>query len=356
MNADNSLNTDGIILLAKTPGLTSFTSLNSIKKALGTTKVGHTGTLDSFAQGLLVVCTGRLTRLAGNIIEFDKEYKAVLKFGEETDTLEYTGKVMKKTDLPTVQALEEAVKKFSGTFMQKPPVFSAIHVDGKRASDLMRSGQEAELPSRQVTVYKSAIKEVKTNEQGLVEYALIDFEVSKGTYIRSLARDIAAECNSSACLAGLYRTRVGHFTVENSAGFDRIQKFTIENAVAEMERQLVFEKEKTKEKEERRDNKERKPYTPDAAELKLQEEIRQKKQDVTEDCAQLCGFEIIHLKDSLGKADFENGRPLRSKLFDKDLHSLPVNSITAVFSCENSFSGLIDKDENGRIHYRFVIN
>ena len=120
-------------------------------------------------------------------IEFDKEYKAVLKFGEETDTLEYTGKVIKKTDLPTVQALEEAVKKFSGTFMQKPPVFSAIHVDGKRASDLMRSGQEAELPSRQVTVYKSAIKEVKTNEQGLVEYALIDFEVSKGTYIRSLA-------------------------------------------------------------------------------------------------------------------------------------------------------------------------
>ena len=78
MNADNSLNTDGIILLAKTPGLTSFTSLNSIKKALGTTKVGHTGTLDSFAQGLLVVCTGRLTRLAGKIIEFDKEYKAVL--------------------------------------------------------------------------------------------------------------------------------------------------------------------------------------------------------------------------------------------------------------------------------------
>ena len=82
----NSQNSDGIVLLAKQPGLTSFSSLNSVKKALNTKKVGHTGTLDSFAQGLLIVCTGRLTRLAGRITEFNKTYQAVIKFGEETDT------------------------------------------------------------------------------------------------------------------------------------------------------------------------------------------------------------------------------------------------------------------------------
>ena len=96
----NSQNSDGIILLAKQPGLTSFSSLNSVKKALNTKKVGHTGTLDSFAQGLLIVCTGRLTRLAGRITEFNKTYQAVIKFGEETDTYEYTGKITKKTVLP----------------------------------------------------------------------------------------------------------------------------------------------------------------------------------------------------------------------------------------------------------------
>ena len=89
---------DGIVLLAKRPGPTSFASLNSVKKSLNTTKVGHTGTLDSFAQGLLVVCTGRLTKLAGNITAFDKSYQAVIHFGKETDTLEYTGNVIKEVN------------------------------------------------------------------------------------------------------------------------------------------------------------------------------------------------------------------------------------------------------------------
>ena len=97
---------DGIVLLAKQPNQTSFYSLNSVKKALGTSKVGHTGTLDSFAQGLLVVCVGKMTKLAGNITEFDKSYEAVIKFGEETDTLEYTGKVIKKLVFPKLMCLK----------------------------------------------------------------------------------------------------------------------------------------------------------------------------------------------------------------------------------------------------------
>ena len=157
------MNCDKIVLLAKKTGLTSFTSLNCVKKAFKTTKVGHTGTLDSFAQGLLVVCCGRLTRLAGNITEFDKSYKAIIKFGQETDTLECTGQIIKNAPLPTLQSLENALKKFNGNIMQTPPAFSAIHVDGKRASDLAREGKTAQLKPRPVTIFDAKIIETKLN-------------------------------------------------------------------------------------------------------------------------------------------------------------------------------------------------
>ena len=209
---------DGIVLLAKKPGLTSFASLHSVKKALGTTKVGHTGTLDSFAQGLLVVCTGRLTKLAGNITEFDKSYSAVIKFGEETDTLEYTGQVIRTAPLPSLEALTNALQKFTGNILQAPPSFSALHVNGKRASDLAREGKTVELPPRPITVFQANIIETKLSSEGFVEYCKIDFTVSKGTYIRCLARDIAKEAGSAGHLIGLYRTRVGNFDIKDAAG------------------------------------------------------------------------------------------------------------------------------------------
>ena len=105
--------------------MTSFASLYDVKKALGTSKVGHTGTLDSFASGLLVVCAGRLTRLAARITEFGKTYTAAVRFGEETDTLEYTGKTIRAAPLPSAAALESAVLRFTGDIMQSPPAFSA---------------------------------------------------------------------------------------------------------------------------------------------------------------------------------------------------------------------------------------
>ena len=166
---DNSK--DGIVLLAKQPGPTSFSCLFDVKHALNTTKAGHTGTLDSFAQGLLVVCTGRLTRLAGNIIELDKSYEAIIKFGEETDTLEPLGNVILQKKLPSLENLKSAVQKYTCTYNQKPPVFSSIHIDGKRASDLVRQGSEIEMKSRAVTVYSAEIIDVKLNSDNLVEYA-----------------------------------------------------------------------------------------------------------------------------------------------------------------------------------------
>lgn len=144
----------GVMLYAKTPGITSFSSLWSIKHALKTEKVGHTGTLDSFAEGLLVVLSGNLTHLVPHITSFTKTYQAVVCFGKETDTLDPTGDVVKTGAAVSKEQIEVALKKFTGAVLQVPPVYSALHVDGKRASDLVRGGNEIHLESRQVFVYK----------------------------------------------------------------------------------------------------------------------------------------------------------------------------------------------------------
>jgi len=340
------MNTDGIILYAKQPGPTSFKALNTIKKALNTTKVGHTGTLDSFAQGLLVVCTGRLTKLAGNITEFNKSYKAVLKFGEETDTLEYTGTVIKTAPLPSIEDFEKSVQKFSGNIMQKPPAFSAIHIDGKRASDVARKGKDIEIPARPVTVFSSKIEEIKTNEHNKVVYALIDFSVSKGTYIRSLARDIGEACGSAAHLVGLYRTKVGNFSITDASGYDLLKPFTIENSIKTQLEQLQYKK----------DHPEPVKFVVTKEELKLQENIRNNIYSITKETAEQCGFDIITLISNEAYEEFKNGKPLRSNNFDQNLYDLKNNSIIAVFTKENVFTGLIEKDSESKIRYRFVIN
>ena len=279
---------DGIVLLAKKPGLTSFSSLHSIKKALGTTKVGHTGTLDSFAQGLLVVCTGRLTRLAGNITEFDKSYEAVIKFGEETDTLEYTGNVIQTAPLPTLDTLKSAITKYTGKILQAPPAFSAVHVNGKRASDLAREGKDVEIPPRPVTVFKADLTETKQNAEGLIEYCKIDFTVSKGTYIRCLARDIAKEAGSAGHLVGLYRTRVGNFDIKDSAGFTELSDFNISSSIEASKQTIDLQK----------------PHPDDSA---LQEEIRNKLCGFDRETAALCGFDSITLKDEEAEKDYKKG-------------------------------------------------
>ena len=341
---------DGIVLLAKQPGLTSFSSLFNVKKALKTTKVGHTGTLDSFAQGLLVVCTGRLTRLAGNITEFDKEYKAVISFGSETDTLEYTGNIIKETALPTEQALIFAVESFTGPQQQVPPQFSALHVNGKRASDIARKGGEISLPPRPIVVYKAEITELEKNAQGLVESCMITFRVSKGTYIRSLARDIADKCGSSGHLIGLYRTRVGNFCIENAAGFSLLSDFTISAC-----KQAVGSWKKADEKTHENDDKtsgEKKLYN-EQNQL-IQKEIPEKIKAFDEETARLCGFYPLHLADELGEAAFRNGKPILKSWFIEHIDDIEED-LFAVFSNNNNFCGLIEKKDKKHFSYRFVL-
>lgn len=328
-------NMDGIVLLAKKRGLTSFASLSNIKKALKTTKVGHTGTLDSFAQGLLVVCCGRLTRLAGNITEFDKTYSAVIKFGAETDTLEYTGNIIKQAPLPDKNDLLKALEHFTGPQMQKPPLFSAIHVDGQRAGDLARKGQISDIPERKIIVYSADLEDVKLNSQGKILACLVKFTVSKGTYIRSLARDIGNYCNSAAYLIGLYRSRIGYFKVEDAAAFSELDDFTID-ACLNHENDFQIED---------------KVYYGD----NIQEEILAKIQSFNRGLAINCGFVIINLINKDALAEFSNGKPLKNRLFIEDLYKIPNNSIVAVFF-EDTFCGLLEKDEKGKIKYKFVKN
>lgn len=331
-------NQDSIVLLAKKSGPTSFSSLRDIKKALNTTKVGHTGTLDSFAQGLLVVCTGRLTKLAGNITEFNKVYDAVIKFGEETDTLEPTGNIIKTTDLPDLSVLQAILPQFKGNILQRPPQYSAIHINGQRASDLMRQGFDAKIPEREVTVFDLNLKEYKLNAQNKVLYALIEFSVSKGTYIRSLARDIGENCSSSAHLIGLYRKSVGNFKVEDAAGFSTLPKFTIQNAISQIN-----------------DAKNAEKFKNNVPDLDLHREIVEKMQPFTEETSLLCGFKNIHLLSAQNYEDFKNGKNIHNKAFAEDLFSLEKSAIYAVFF-ENIFCGLLEKNAEGRISYKFVIN
>lgn len=332
---------DKIVLLAKQPGVTSFTSLYNVKRAFNTTKVGHTGTLDNFAQGLLVVCTGRLTRLAGNITEFDKSYKAVIKFGSETDTLDYEGNIIRNAELPDEKTVREVINSFIGEQKQTPPAFSAIHIEGKRASELVRKGLEVELPSRQITVYDAKILEIKKDENDKVIACLVDFSVSKGTYIRCLARDIGNACSSAAHLIGLYRTRIGDFNVENAAGFNLLPKFDIENAIAISEK---FKLEGHKKADREND-------------LKFQKEILETSCDLDEQAALLCGFKILHLKDEQSEQDFRFGRPLHKTFFAEQIYMESEQDLFAVFSQTANFCGLVNCKnlEKQYVGYKMVI-
>ena len=202
--------TEGIILLDKPPGLTSFQSLGFLKRCLGTGRVGHAGTLDKFAEGLLIVMVGRMTRLCPVATAFDKEYLAAFRFGLGTDTLDPEGTVTCAGPIPSRADLEAVLPEFRGALSQVPPAYSAIHVDGRRASEAARKGESVQLQPRAVSIDSLEILEYSPPE--------VSFRIScsKGTYVRSLARDIAARLETCAHVSRLRRVRIGGFSVENA--------------------------------------------------------------------------------------------------------------------------------------------
>ncbi len=197
-----------LLLLDKPPGVTSFKALGEVKRLFS--KVGHTGTLDKFAEGLLVVLTGPFTKLNPLITPLDKTYLATIKFGEETDTLDPEGEVIAQAEIPELKEIERGVNQFKGTLMQTPPLYSALHVDGERAHRLVRDGVEFDLPPREVEIYSSTIVQWEK------PYLTLKVHCSKGTYIRSLARDIALEVESRAHLTKLVRLGVGPYHLDEA--------------------------------------------------------------------------------------------------------------------------------------------
>jgi tRNA pseudouridine55 synthase len=206
--------TDGIILLDKPAGRTSFQSLGELKRRLGTGRVGHTGTLDKFAQGLLVVLAGRMTRLCAFATALDKEYTAEVTFGRTTDTLDPEGAVTTEGPVPGLEELRTVLPGFLGESLQVPPAFSALHVNGRRAYEAARAGEMLVLAPRPVTI--SALQLVSWSPPA----AVLRVACSKGTYVRSLARDIAEQLGTVAYLTGLRRTRVGGFRIEDAVSPD----------------------------------------------------------------------------------------------------------------------------------------
>ena len=202
--------TEGIILLAKPAGQTSFQSLGEVKRRLGTGRVGHAGTLDKFAEGLLVVLAGRMTRLSAFAASLDKEYVAVVFFGRTTDTLDPEGCVTATGTVPSRAEIEGALSHFKGTILQTPPAYSAVHVDGTRAYKSARAGEPVVIPPRLVTIDKLDLIDFTSPE------ATFRVCCSKGTYIRSLARDIAQSLGTCAFVSGLRRVRIGGFLLDQA--------------------------------------------------------------------------------------------------------------------------------------------
>jgi len=200
----------GLLLIHKPAGITSFSVLGTYKKYFGTTRIGHTGTLDRFASGLMVVLVGSAARLASYITLADKEYRAEFCFGTTTDTLDPEGRPAGSGSIPDKERVLEAMKDFVGTIEQKPPEFSAVHLQGKRAYQRALAGEIIDMPSRQVCIKEFTLESWQQNK------GIFRVSCSKGTYIRSLARDLALSCGTVAHVTALHRLRVGSFKVEDA--------------------------------------------------------------------------------------------------------------------------------------------
>ena len=201
--------------LDKKPGLTSHQLISQVKNRIGM-KIGHTGTLDKFASGLLLTLLGRYTTLASYFSNMDKEYEAQFHLGEETATLDPEGEVVRKGPVPDRASLEKAMRGFHGEIEQVPPSYSAVHVDGVRAYKRVRRGEEPALAARKVRIYDIELLDYRP------PYACLRVKCSKGTYIRSIARDLGKQLGSCAYVISLRRTAQGGFRVEEAADPDQI--------------------------------------------------------------------------------------------------------------------------------------
>jgi tRNA pseudouridine55 synthase len=217
--ADYDFEAGEVLLLDKPLTWTSFDVVRKVKGALRIKKIGHAGTLDPLATGLLILCTGKKTKEIDQIQAQEKEYAGTFRLGETTPSfdLETAVDMARPFAHLTDEQIRAATGQFTGLIQQTPPIFSAVKVDGKRAYELARNGQEAEIKPKSV--------EIKTFEITRIELPEIDFRVvcSKGTYIRSIARDLGVALGCGAHLTRLVRTRIGEHRVEDAFSLEAIE-------------------------------------------------------------------------------------------------------------------------------------
>lgn len=198
---------NGVLVVDKPKGITSFDVVRDVRRALKVKKVGHTGTLDPMATGVLPICLGDGTKIAQFITEATKAYDATVKLGSTTDTLDAEGKVLETRPVPALnrELIEGALQKFRGTFAQTPPMYSAVKIGGKRLYELARAGEEVERAARQVTVLELTLRDFSADEIQLSVHC------TKGFFVRTLAAEIGEALGCGAHLCALRRTHSGPF-------------------------------------------------------------------------------------------------------------------------------------------------
>lgn len=209
---------NGIINVYKEKGYTSHDVVAVLRKIAGQKKIGHTGTLDPDATGVLPVCLGRATKLCDLLTDRDKTYEAVLLLGKTTDTQDISGAILKEqpTDHLNEAEVTKVIESFKGTYDQIPPMYSALKVNGKKLYELAREGKTVERKSRKVTIYQIHIKEIQ------LPRVRMEVTCSKGTYIRTLCHDIGNLLGTGGCMEELTRTKVGRFELKDSLKLEEI--------------------------------------------------------------------------------------------------------------------------------------
>lgn len=233
----------GWIILDKPLGLGSTQAVGAVKRVcreagLGKVKVGHGGTLDPLATGVLPIALGEATKLCGRMLDATKTYAFTVQFGTETDTLDLEGKVIAESPVrPTLADVEAVLPRFTGPIEQVPPAYSALKIDGMRAYDLARKGEAVELKSRSVTIHDLTIGAADADSVTLVA------SVSKGTYVRSLARDIALALGTVGHVTMLRRLKAGPFGIDQAISLDKLNEVgkgaPLENVLLPLEAGLV---------------------------------------------------------------------------------------------------------------------
>ncbi len=265
----------GIIVIYKERGYTSFDVVAKLRGILKTKKIGHTGTLDPEAEGVLVVCIGKATRLVEHLSDHDKTYRAGLLLGRTTDTYDIWGETISEAPVSCSEAeIREVAAGFLGRQKQIPPMYSAKKVDGKKLYELARAGKEVERKACDIEISEIEIEDISLPE------VTLKVSCSKGTYIRSLCHDIGEKLSCGGCMSSLLRTKTGDYTIDMAYRLSEVQKAADEGKI----------------------------------------------EDILIPTDRVLGYEGLHVKEA-GAKKLENG----NRLFDEDIEESPVRSIGTKF-------------------------